>query len=111
MWTVDLDMQGVYCRISKVRNVFTVLRWNTDGGAYDDMSSDSDSSTPVWLDWAIGDDNALSCAVAKNSTGYACVSANSECVDSINGPGYFCRCKQGFEGNPYKDKNGGCTSK
>ncbi|TVU00551.1 hypothetical protein EJB05_54014, partial [Eragrostis curvula] len=65
---------------------------------------------PVWLDWAIRDDGVPSCAVAMNRTGYACRSNHSECVDSDNGPGYFCRCKKGYEGNPYKPGNG-CISK
>ncbi|CAL4941314.1 unnamed protein product [Urochloa decumbens] len=69
----------------------------------------SRSSMPVWLDWAIRDNGSLSCAAAKNRTGYACISAHSECVDSVNGSGYFCRCKKGFEGNPYQAKNG-CTN-
>lgn len=64
---------------------------------------------PVWLDWAIRDAMSCAAAAAENSTGYACVSAHSECVDAVNGPGYYCRCKQGYEGNPYQEKNG-CNS-
>ncbi|PWZ14945.1 Wall-associated receptor kinase 2 [Zea mays] len=68
------------------------------------------SSMPVWLDWAMSrhGGSLSSCASVKDSSEYACESPNSECVDSINGPGYFCRCKQGFQGNPYDDENG-CT--
>uniref|UniRef100_A0A0E0IUT5 Protein kinase domain-containing protein n=1 Tax=Oryza nivara TaxID=4536 RepID=A0A0E0IUT5_ORYNI len=52
---------------------------------------------PVVLDWAIG---KVGCKEA-NMTSYACRSKHSECVDSINGPGYLCNCTLGYHGNPY----------
>nr|CAB3470286.1 unnamed protein product [Digitaria exilis] len=71
-----------------------------------------DWTMPLRLDWAIRDNGsmtAISCAQAPNKPEheYACRSNNSECVDSTNGPGYFCNCKQGYQGNPYVV--GGCT--
>ncbi|KAL5230208.1 hypothetical protein ABZP36_028984 [Zizania latifolia] len=66
-------------------------------------------SMPVLLDWAIRSNiSNMSCAEATTSHGYACKSQLSECVNSTNGPGYFCSCTNGYEGNPYID--GGCTS-
>ncbi|XP_078167809.1 wall-associated receptor kinase 2-like [Carex rostrata] len=65
---------------------------------------ENNGTVPVVVDWAIGNET---CMVAqRNSTSYACVSSNSNCVNSTNGPGYFCSCNQGYEGNPYL--LGGC---
>ncbi|KAL1551984.1 wall-associated receptor kinase 2-like [Salvia divinorum] len=60
---------------------------------------------PAVVDWAIGNGT---CEEAKrNTTTYACVSANSRCHKPTNGYGYRCYCQQGFEGNPYLSQ--GCT--
>ncbi|GJN27029.1 hypothetical protein PR202_gb15007 [Eleusine coracana subsp. coracana] len=62
---------------------------------------------PTILDWAIRN-GTMSCPVAtRNESGtYACLSSNSDCVNSTNGPGYICNCSKGYEGNPYLP--GGC---
>ncbi|KAL2456704.1 Wall-associated receptor kinase 2 [Forsythia ovata] len=54
---------------------------------------------PLVLDWSIMDSN---CTYAPNSTNYAC-QKNSNCIDmdSTKLGGYHCRCKKGYEGNPY----------
>uniref|UniRef100_A0ACD5XAB8 Uncharacterized protein n=1 Tax=Avena sativa TaxID=4498 RepID=A0ACD5XAB8_AVESA len=64
---------------------------------------------PVMLDWAIGRDDNLTCKDARKKTkeGYACRSSNSLCLNSTNGPGYICKCRKGYEGNPYMID--GCT--
>ncbi|XP_052152955.1 wall-associated receptor kinase 2-like [Oryza glaberrima] len=62
---------------------------------------------PLLVDWAIGDET---CKVAQEKSNYACISKNSECVDSLNGLGYRCNCSTGFHGNPYlkPDDPGSC---
>jgi hypothetical protein len=63
-------------------------------------------TVPVVMDWRIG---SSTCEDAnKNLSSYAvCVSDRSECVNTTNGIGHRCKCRDGYQGNPYvKD---GCT--
>ncbi|OAY84733.1 Wall-associated receptor kinase 3 [Ananas comosus] len=54
---------------------------------------------PLVLDWAVT--NKTCQEAPRNTASYACVSDNSVCVNSSNGPGYLCNCKEGYQGNPY----------
>jgi hypothetical protein len=59
------------------------------------------------LSWSITN---LTCESAKQSSTYACLSINSECLGVTHGTiyiGYRCKCSPGFEGNPYVQN--GCT--
>ncbi|KAJ1258715.1 hypothetical protein BS78_10G096800 [Paspalum vaginatum] len=56
---------------------------------------------PLVLNWAI--DNVTCEEAKKNQSSYACIDKNSICIEVPNGPGYFCNCALGYEGNPFLD--------
>ncbi|KAE8769564.1 Wall-associated receptor kinase 4 [Hordeum vulgare] len=88
--------------VEKGHYTFRTADLRMDGG---------ETSMPQVLDWAIRGrrgDSSPSCTEAATMPDYVCVSNHSKCVNSTNGPGYFCNCTQGYEGNPYLPN--GCTN-
>ncbi|XP_062225406.1 wall-associated receptor kinase 2-like [Phragmites australis] len=71
-----------------------------------EFNSTNRGRAPIVLDWAVGNET---CEVAIKQDSYACVSTHSKCFNSSNGPGYICKCSEGFDGNPYlQDPEEGC---
>ncbi|KAL4362554.1 hypothetical protein GQ457_04G038460 [Hibiscus cannabinus] len=56
-----------------------------------------DHKFPASLDWVVSNETCTE--AAKNPSNYAC--NQSECYEPGNGPGYLCKCPDGYDGNPY----------
>ncbi|KVE40262.1 EGF-like calcium-binding, partial [Cynara cardunculus var. scolymus] len=58
------------------------------------------SKMPMLLEWAIGNETCDQIA-SKDDVDKLLCKENSECDKDYGGPGYRCRCKPGYDGNPY----------
>ncbi|KAI5331659.1 hypothetical protein L3X38_021785 [Prunus dulcis] len=60
---------------------------------------DSSEKVPMIFNWAIGVEEDP-CDEAQKRQDYVC-KGNTTCVNPIHRSGYVCKCKKGYEGNPY----------
>ncbi|KAB2010167.1 hypothetical protein ES319_D10G218300v1 [Gossypium barbadense] len=108
---IPRGMQAYLFNFTSLQSHSTVLRFNpcsygflVEDGVYTFSTSDLSNidfnkrKYPLILDWTIGNQT---CEEAKmDPKNYAC-KQNSACIDPESGPGYLCKCNDGFQGNPY----------
>ncbi|KAJ4969951.1 hypothetical protein NE237_003050 [Protea cynaroides] len=71
-----------------------------------DVLNSTNYRIPIVLDWVIANSTCEEASKVSSTQGYAC-GKNTDCINSDNGPGYWCSCSQSFQGNPYLPT--GCT--
>ncbi|KAL3502117.1 hypothetical protein ACH5RR_036566 [Cinchona calisaya] len=108
--TIDLRTSLNYTKVNKFNSCG--YAFVSEVGYLNDFSPDdlkdlrNRTRVPMVLDYAIGN---LSCTEdLKIEPGYACRSENADCANSTTGQGYFCKCLNGYEGNPYLNGEDGC---
>ncbi|KAK1404048.1 putative wall-associated receptor kinase-like 16 [Heracleum sosnowskyi] len=89
--------EGIYA-FSRCSYAFVVEEDGYNFSSTDLYKLRKESQFPLVLDWAVGNS---SCLEAKtNASSFLC-HENTVCYDSDNGPGYLCKCSEGYTGNPY----------
>ncbi|XP_047053275.1 wall-associated receptor kinase 4-like [Lolium rigidum] len=108
--------------VQEQQNVcITYIRTNEgymDTGESSDVNNGIAGNRPIFIDfrdlvraqWVVA---YLTCEEARqNISTYACVSSDSKCVfPSGTSMGYHCKCRDGYDGNPYITGPGGCNGK
>ena len=105
MFTVSMEHQNntgwktTPCRYAMVvdKSWYSFSAGDLYGHDLFDRTTASDG-VPLVLDFAIWNE---SCPLAGGRLPAACRSGNSVCVNATHGIGYLCKCKDGYEGNPY----------
>jgi hypothetical protein len=83
-----------------------VVKKGTFNFSADYLKKLPNETVPLVLDWGIPDNHG--CEKAQNERNYTC-KENSECIDRRRiKQGYYCKCKQGYQGNPFLHGHGGC---
>ena len=108
---LPVGLKNISMKVGSYYNHTNVSEFNPCGYAFvveqgqfnfssDYLRNISSEMLPMVLDWAIGNEKCRE--ATRNKTNFAC-KGNSECHDLHSRDGYHCKCKQGYQGNPYLD--------
>jgi hypothetical protein len=109
MWNISIEASNFNKNTSDVCSYsFVVKNGNYTFSATDITEGLRVDQLPMVLDWTVGNltENCSTASSNNNGVNYMCKS-NSDCHDNDTAFGYLCRCKDGYDGNPYHPL--GCT--
>jgi hypothetical protein len=109
MWNISIEASNFNKNTADVCSYsFVVKNGNYTFSATDITEGLRVNQLPMVLDWTVGNltENCSTASSNNNGVNYMCKS-NSDCHDNDTAFGYLCRCKDGYDGNPYHPL--GCT--